>query len=305
MKLLRCLALACTFASTAHVTVHAQSTPDGPSTDGLHCASFKWASDANSPHAAILVPISMDGQQYWYQLDTGADVVIAYGSAEHKGWVAKKDFTAVRNIQFAGMSLPIFPVFPMKQTPASKEVQGTVGLDIFVGHAFIIDFPKQRVCLLDRADMPDALNEAASWTPAELRQGKLFVDNITLNGKPLTGVIYDSGTSPEELALDVPLWLEATGKKSTADATTHKFAETWGQKVEYVTARAIGPLTIGDRTYPNALLTASASRPTSFHDNVNGASGALGNALFMNSIIILDLGSHPEFGVVYPSRLVK
>jgi hypothetical protein len=305
MKLLRSLALICTFSFIANRTVQAQSTPDGPSTDGLHCASFKWASDANSPHAAILVPISMDGQPYWYQLDTGADVVIAYGSAEHKGWIAKKDFTAVHNIQFAGMSLPIFPVFPMKQTPASKDVQGTVGLDIFVGHAFIIDFPKQRVCLLDRADMPDSLSEAASWTPAELRQGKLFIDNITLNGKPLAGVIYDSGTSPEELALDLPLWLEATGKKSSADATTHKFAQTWGQKVEYVTAKATGSLTIGDRTYPNALLTASPSRPTSFHDNVNGASGALGNALFLNSIVILDLGSHPEFGVVGPSKSGK
>ena len=305
MKLLRCLLLAYTFSLIAPVTVHAQSTPNGPSTDGLHCASFKWAPDANSPHAAILVPISMDRQQYWYQLDTGADVLIAYGSAEHKGWIAKKDFTAVRNIEFAGMSLPTFPVFPMKQTPASKDVQGTVGLDIFVGHAFIIDFPKQRVCLLDRADIPDSLSEAASWTPAEIRQGKLFLDNITLNGKPLTGVIYDSGTSPEELAVDVPLWLEATGRKSTADATTHKFAETWGQKVEYVTASATGSLTIGDRTYANALLTASPSRPTSFHDNVNGASGALGNALFMKSIVILDLGSHPEFGVISLSKLGK
>ena len=269
-------------------------------TDGIPCSSFEWISEGNSPRAAMRVPISIDGQQYRYQLDTGADVVIAYGSGEHKGWVTKKDFIAVRQVQFAGMSISKLPVFRMKDMP-DKDIQGTVGLDILVGYTFIIDFPKRRVCLLNRADLPDSLNQGASWTPAEIRNGKLFLDDVVLNGKTLVGVMYDSGTSPDELAVDFPLWKEATGKQSAGDATTHKYAQMWGQRVEYIGAKATGSLLLAEHTYSNPTLTASPSRPTNFHDNVYGASGALGNALFLNSIVILDLGSHPQFGVVSTS----
>jgi hypothetical protein len=33
-------------------------------------------------------------------------------------------------------------------------------------------------------------------------------------------------------------------------------------------------------------------------DNNFGAQGALGNALLFNSIVILDLGAHPRFGII-------
>jgi len=277
---------------------HGQSRPVRPSTDGLSCSTFKWSADANSPRAAIRVPISLNGHPYWYQLDTGADVVIAYGNGEHDDWTTKKEYAAVRNVRFAGMSIPVFPVFRMKNTPISEEIQGTVGLDLLVGHAFVIDFPKQRVCLLNRADLPDSLNEAASWTGAEIHRGKLFVDGLSLNGKALPGVIYDSGTSPDELALDLQQWQQATGKLGVADDSIHKFAATWGERVEYIEAKATGALAIGDLIYPHPTLTSTPARPTQFHDDVNGVSGALGNALFFNSIVILDLGSHPEFGVI-------
>ncbi len=278
--------------------LHAQSSGVLPSTDGLSCSIFRWSADGNSPRAAMRVPILLAGRRYWYQLDTGADVVIAYGRGQHKSWTEKKDYSAVRNVRFAGMSLPVFPVFRMSSVPASKEVQGTVGLDLLVGHAFIIDFPKQRVCLLNRADLPDSLNKAASWTSAELHRGKLFLDQVALNGKDLPGVIYDSGTSPDELDLDFPQWQQATGKQSEAGGAKRKVATTWGKKVEYVEAEATGSLTIGERSYPHPALTSSPARPTQFRNDVNGVSGALGNALFFNSIVILDLGSHPEFGVI-------
>ncbi len=278
----------------------AQIVPARPSTKRMRCSNFEWASDENSPKAVIRVPISIDGQHYWYQLDTGADVVIAYGKGVHQGWLAKTDFSEVRHVEFAGMSISAMPVFRMKDE-SDKDLQGTVGLDLLVGRTFIIDFPEKRVCLLNRGELPDQLDQAASWTAAEIRNGKLFVQGLVLDGKPLSNVIYDSGTSPDELAVDFPLWKKATGRQSAADATSHNYAQTWGKKIEYVGARATGALILGKHTYPNPMLSACPSRPTNFHDNVHGAIGALGNALFFNSIVILDLGSHPQFGVVSPS----
>ena len=290
------------FASTSGAW--AQAAQAKLTTDGIPCSSFRWVPDSNSPTASMLVPITINGQKFEYQLDTGADVLIAYGKTEHKGWVAKQDFIAVKNVQFAGMSLPSFPIFRLKDV-GDEDVQGTVGLDILVGHTFIIDFPKRRVCLINRADMPDSLNRAASWTAAEIRGGKLYLDDVVLNGKALDGVIYDSGNSPEELSLDFSLWKVATGKGSGEQATSRKVALTWGKEVEYVSAKATGSLQLGERTYSSPTLTACPSRPTNYHDHANGGSGAFGNALFLNSILILDLGSHPEFGIVSVPQGVK
>jgi hypothetical protein len=275
-------------------------TDAGPSTDGLACSTFSWFSDKNSSTAGIHVPITIAGKQYSYQLDTGADVMIAYGAGEHKNWVEKKEFSVAGPVQFAGMTVTSVPMFRMKDT-SDVDVQGTMGLDFLVGHTFLIDFPKNRVCLLNRGDLPDSLNQAATWVPAEIRNGKLFLNNVSLNGKPIN-LIYDSGSSPDEVDVDFPLWKEATGKQTAAEATTHHFAQTWGEQVDYVVAKATGTLQLGKREYSNPKLTASPSRPNSFQKNIFGASGVLGNALFLQSIVILDLGSHPYFGVIPISR---
>jgi hypothetical protein len=44
-------------------------------------------------------------------------------------------------------------------------------------------------------------------------------------------------------------------------------------------------------------LTTIPARPDSYRTNYR-AQGLLGNALFTESIIILDLGAHPRFGIV-------
>src|ERR1700722_5086807 len=73
-----------------------------PSTDGLSCSRFEWN---DSTKSVMRVPIWMNGTQYWYQLDTGADVVIVYGAKQHEGWTPKGDSIRVPHVRFAGMSL--------------------------------------------------------------------------------------------------------------------------------------------------------------------------------------------------------
>src|SRR5690242_12055323 len=68
-------------------------------TDGLSCAGFEW--DDPSTKAVIRAPISIDGKLFWYQLDTGADVVIPYGSAKHEGWSRQGDAVRIPKVLFA------------------------------------------------------------------------------------------------------------------------------------------------------------------------------------------------------------
>lgn len=266
-------------------------------TDGLSCATFQW--DNPSTKAVMRVPISLNGELYWYQLDTGADVVIPYGSPKHEGWSKRGDAVRIPNVHFAGMSFPAILAYPMENMPDSPDprvLHGTVGLDLLVGHVFVIDFPKRRVCLLERADLRENLSRAADWTAAEIRHGKLFL-KIDLNGRELNDVFYDTGSSPDALDVDLSMWKEATGRSGPDEATRHGSAQTWGRQLEFISAPASGDLRIGHHVYRRPLITTNPTQPAVFRTSYK-AQGALGNALFKDSIIVLDLGSHPQFGIV-------
>lgn len=261
---------------------------------GLSCSRFEW----NAEKSVMRVPLSLNGKHDWYQLDTGADVVIAYGNRPHEGWSPTEGAEGEMRIpraQFAGMSFPAILAYPMK-TISDENLQGTVGLDLLVGRTFIIDFPKKRICLIERADLPDSLIRAADWSDAEIRHGKLFI-NMTLNGKKLDEILYDTGSSPTTLDLDLNLWKEFTGRAGSSEATTHSKGQSWGHEIESIGAPATGDLTIGHHVYRTPLLTTIPARPDSYRTNYR-AQGSLGNALFTDSIVILDLGAHPRFGII-------
>jgi hypothetical protein len=281
---------------------HNQQTPDPVpqrmvTTDGLSCSGFEW--DDPSTKAVMRVPISLNGKPYWYQLDTGADVVIPYGAAKHEGWSLQGSAVRIPNVRFAGISFAAILGYPMKNMPDSaspEALHGTVGLDPLIGHAFIIDFPKRRICLLERPDLPESLIAEADWSPAEIRHGKLFLE-IELNGEKLDGIFYDTGSSPDALLVDLSLWKHATGRSGTKDATTHSRTQSWGRELEFIGAPASGDLKLGNHIYKKPLMTTSPAQPDAFHTE-DFAQGLLGNALFGDSIIILDLGSHPQFGII-------
>ncbi len=268
-------------------------------TDGLNCSRFEWNADSISDKAVMRVPISLDGKMYWYQLDTGADVVILYGSSTHKEWSVRGTAVRIPRVRFAGMPFSSILGYPMSNMPDPQHPQdlhGTVGLELLIGHAFVIDFPKQRVCLLERADLPESLIRQADWAPAEIRHGKLFVD-LDLNGKKLDGIFYDTGSSPDAIAVDLSLWKEATGRSGTRDANIHSNAQSWGRELEFVGAPASGDLKIGNHVYRRPLTTTVPAQPETFRTQY-GAQGLLGNGLFTKSIIVLDLGAHPSFGII-------
>lgn len=279
----------------------------GLTTDGLSCSAFEWGSSTTSDKAVMLVPISLNRKQFWYQLDTGADVLIPYGSILEQGWTARGDAVRIPNVRFAGISFSSVLGYQNKETkampvsPNLKDPHGTVGLEILLGKTFVMDFPKQRVCLLERGDLPGSLEHAADWSSAEVRHGKLYVD-IELNGKKLDGILYDTGSSPNTLIVDFDLWKEATGKSGTKDATTHfSGCCNWGHEFEIIGAPASGDLKIGSHVYPKPMMITEPAHPDNFRAEYSGQ-GLLGNVPFTGSIVILDLGAHPRFGIIDGSR---
>ena len=71
----------------------------------------------------------------------------------------------------------------------------------------------------------------------------------------------------------------------------------WGTKQHYIGALAKGVLKIGSHSFANPNVDTNTSKPNDFKES-DQAQGLLGNALFLKSIVILDLGSHGQFGLI-------
>lgn len=268
---------------------------------GLHCSNFKWVRvEGISDKAAILVPISLNGKNYWYQLDTGADVTLPYGIGNNPGWTLQGNAVRIPRVSLGGMFFPAIRAFPRPDTKPNDDVQGTVGLDILVGHTTILDLPRQRFCLIESADLPEDLRLHTDWAPAEIRDGKLFVD-LELDGKRLDQILYDTGSSSLVLDVDFALWRQITGKNGSGDATVHFRGPSWGKELEIIGAPATGELKIATQTFSHPLVTTVPAEPTSYSTD-SKAQGLLGNGLFEDRIIILSLGAHPMLGIANARR---
>jgi hypothetical protein len=168
-----------------------------------------------------------------------------------------------------------------------------------VGRVLVIDFPRRRVCLVDQADIPANLVHAAQWSNAEVRHGKFFV-RAEINGKRSNRLAYDTGASGDALVMDLEPWKAATGKSDPKEATGRFASQTWDSTVEYVTAPATGDMILANHVYEHPLVATAAVRDRDYTD-IFQADGVLGNALFHDSIVILDLTAHARFGLIYPA----
>lgn len=75
---------------------HAATLCLSPSSAALsarsECVSFEWKGDGRTTKGAIVLPDTVDGKHMRWQLDTGADVNMSYGSvADQAGLRQEKD----------------------------------------------------------------------------------------------------------------------------------------------------------------------------------------------------------------------
>jgi hypothetical protein len=217
------------------------------------------------------------------------------------GW-SRLDAITVRipNVRFAGKNVGDVRAVLNKAMPVSSRAtdpHGTIGIEILLGRSLVLDFPKQRVCLLDEGDVPPDMLNAADWANAEVSHGKFFIQ-MELNGKKLDGVFFDTGSSTTQLDLDLAPWKEFTGINNTDKARRHsKFCCSWGKAIESIGAPASGDLKIGQHVFPHPWLTTRLGDPDDYRLHYWGE-GSMGNALFLKDIVILDLSAHPRFGII-------
>ncbi|MFC1573332.1 hypothetical protein ACFL6M_07015, partial [Candidatus Eisenbacteria bacterium] len=135
------------------------------------------------------------------------------------------------------------------------------------------------------------------WARAELRDAKFFLD-VTVDGKRLDGLFFDTGASAFDITVDFERWRELTGLEGPEDAPTKWVVNSWGNQVTMVGAPALGPLVIGSARIEEPRVYYMQEQPNLFSNWPFPANGLVGNAPFWDRVVILDLGLRPRFGML-------
>ena len=265
--------------------------------DQLECSGFEWQALQGIEKAAMRVPVRLNGVAYSFQLDTGAEHSYINGDeAAKRGWTpAEAKQATIAGIELGGTRLPPAPIRIMSSRAAGG---GTVGLDLLLNHLVVIDYPRQRFCLVPRTDIRSALAERVRWSRASLHHGKLFIP-IKIGERWTENVFFDTGASIFPLSVDGPAWQMLTGLKNTSEAETTLKVGSWGREIPLAGARSRLPVEISGIVVGRPMVYTNAAAPGFFREQIGGnAEGLVGSAPFLDQVVVLDLTSSIRFGLL-------
>lgn len=273
--------------------------PLDPLLETLPHAMFEWSAvEGVSDRAAMRVPVDLDGTKGWLQLDTGLDVTLVYGSlARDRGWEEVDGRYRIPDVALGPVPLGPLWVFPREEHGGGDDRLGSLGLDVLAGHLVVIDYPGRRFALREPGAAPAWLLRRTTWTPAELRDAKLFL-TVTLGGSTVSGLVFDTGSSAFDVIVDFDEWQTITGCTGSGDASVVRKVSSWGSRVTAVGCPGREPLVIGSVRIPEAVVYYLEEQPRLFEGWPFPATGLVGNAPFLDRVVVLDLGLRPRFGIV-------
>lgn len=260
------------------------------------CVSFTWLPNPEGEkRGAITIPVSINGESYNFQLDTGPNATILYGAAADRAGWSGSDEESFRADRFSiGSTVLDRPaIYPNREMTGTEVAAGTLGLAELIGRIAVIDYPGQRFCLFADADLPDLLREGPN-VRATLRNGKLFLP-LTIGEFTTEAMVFDTGSSELPMLVDQPLWKRLTGLADIASAPRHVGGSSWGTPIKLSGAPGTGPMAIGDIELGVQDVFTIESQPDSFARWPFRADGVIGNAPIWAGIAVLDLTGRVRF----------
>ena len=98
------------------------------------------------------------------------------------------------------------------------------------------------------------------------------------------------------LAVDSVSWVRFTGRTPVDSGNSRKTLSSWGRDVTIIGAPARGILELAGKKIANPMITYRAEDPTFFAKWGYPVTGLIGNAGFLDEIVVLYLGLYPALG---------
>lgn len=327
-----CTSLIALFAAFA-VACAGRTAPATQAVTTVSWVPFTWESATVGgrfvKRAALLVPVELEGTtgSHFLQLDTGAgwpmwyevplrqlnvvatqhdtlpdEVVLraTLGDRVHGYPVTADTFLVRKGYGDSLTSSTESSAESSADSRAKPQGTGTLGVRFFAHRILIIDFPRQRLAILDSAvALPDGLAHRASFVPVTYQYGYVFVP-LVINGIVFKDFFYDTGASLFPLTTTAATWHTLTGRTSQEADNVIWRVSSWGSIIDEVGAPALGSMQIGAFRSDHPLVFHQAERsahPDFFASVPYHVGGTIGNALFYDKdVVIIDL-PHRRFGV--------
>ncbi len=297
---------------------YAYSHPGG----GLPWIPFKWMGNKIKgkyvERNAIGIPVKIDSipHDFYFQFDMGSTYTMLYENSlqpyldkypqlsiklERKRpklmfWDDSKDFAHLQltlgSVPFTGDHVYIKRSYGRvlnhdSIVNNSPKIIGTIGADILQDHVVIIDYPRQRICILDT--LPVAYN--TTFGPFHLsRHGKVLLQ-MKYNGKGYD-VIFDTGSSIFSLLTSGERLYQFSGENNNDTIPI----VSWGEIHNVIGRPMTGPISLSNIPCSNIEVYGDYR----LNDELlkeEKADAVTGNALFWDRIVVIDM-RRKLFGVL-------
>lgn len=226
-------------------------------------------------HAAILLPVTLEGNACRMQLDSGAGASVLYRHELPAALPVDGDTLqarlAVGSLARSHRFQLMYPDVPGQRAAACKEggehLAGTIGNDLLLDSAIQLDLGNARFRILPGKAAPSAsaATRVLSFTLDQAGDGVVPVLAARLPDGAAARLLFDTGSAGGHLLVFRQAdWLALVGAEGAAKADKLE-GTTWGQPISCATAPARGVVRIGDLELPAGLPAAyctTAGKPT-------------------------------------------
>lgn len=268
---------------------------------------------------AMSVPVTLENLPYKFemQLDLGAITTVIYGNSikpyfdeypqlkskidtnlvfrmQNKKYNMLKDFEIkIGNEQSKKINIVFMKDFGDSLTYDSIRTNtvkhiGTVAPDLFKDNILIIDFSKNRLCVVDK--LPDDYQNAAFELFTE-KQGRIFIP-LVIDGKK-EDLLFDTGSSIFPL-----MTTEQRAVKIGGDIIADSLKiSSWGDYYMIYGNKIKSKIEFGNKRLNEAIVYYDKQKRNDQFFNNEKIWGITGNAYFLNNIVIIDY-KNKKFGVL-------
>lgn len=274
-------------------------------------SEFVWAplelGNTHIEKGAMLVPVKVTGESatYYMQLDLGSDVSmfyqIPYAELHSRGQesiASRTSFTGqIANTRLDQVAFTLRQGGTSLNKQGSIAIIGTIGLDFLRNRVLVIDYPRQRLAMLDSdTDVRAYVNHTVTFVGAVHRNDKFFVP-LRIAGKTYENdFFFDTGASMFPLSTTPDLWRSLTGRGGEEASNVVLEVPSWGSQIKLIGAPLKGTLEIGSARIEGPLAFFQSDNADDFSKWPFPIKGLFGNALFFDRMIVVDV-PHQRFGV--------